>query len=103
MIKPRPKLLTERQAWLVIAKAFRDPKENRLNEFGLCCAVLKAETGFRTYRSMSRKLSKLVDHAKETGRIKSDYYLWEPVPRNKPHRARLAEKFARDCGREARS
>lgn len=91
------KPLTEKQAWLFIAKEFEKKKQTIVNGLGLCWAVtiIHDRIDAKTYYLMRCRLQALIKKRKNN--LEHGRFLWPTTNSNKPKRAKLARRFAKEC------
>lgn len=93
------KPLTEKQAWLFIARAFEKPEKDDpisgMTECGLCratnCLVETQQIEHAHYLRMKKRIQAV--------RRRHGSYIWPLTKANRLKRAKLARKFARECGK----
>jgi hypothetical protein len=95
------KALTEKQAWLKIARAFEDAQKqwlgrSYLTHFGLCYAVRNmwypSIVSRTTFSDMEQRLDLYCNN-----RVDDKGYLWPLDQKHAKHRAALARRFAKAC------
>lgn len=94
------KHLTEKKAWMVIARAFEKPlkfDKDGITSDGLCLAIGRLESmrliSYGMWVHMKMRISEYGDANDR------QFFFWSCTPRNRPKRAALARQFAGECDR----
>lgn len=88
--------LTERQAWLVIARQF-EGEQLSATRLGLCFAVEKLRDSGRITFSMLCDMTYRIRTGPKKMAKEWPGYIWPTTPEYRPHRAKLARRFAKEA------
>lgn len=91
----KQKKLTTAQAWRCIAKAFKAPAGDTLTKNGLCYAVGILFNDGKITAATEEKMREAI-HNCGVPYLHAPWF-WPKEPRYRLHRARLAERFAREA------
>lgn len=97
--------MTEKQAWLDIAKSYskaargtpKNWEDRELSEFGLCNAVGFAEANWYVSRRDEREMHRKLDYYGFAHDIALGAYFWPISRKYAAKRAALARRFAKKC------